>query len=367
MEKTVIHELAKYGQSIWLDNINRKMLETGKLKEMINLGLRGMTSNPTIFDKSISKSQDYDNMIVELCRKGKSTFEIYDDLTVRDVQDAALLFMPVFLETKGLDGYVSLEVNPELAFNHKETIEEAKRLYKKVNRPNVMFKIPSTKEGFIAVEELISCGINVNVTLIFSLEQYINTANAYIAGLHKLNKNGGDLSNVRSVASIFVSRVDTVIDRILDEKPELSSLKGKAAVANSSLIYKEYIDIFSSEDYKKLQSKGANLQRVLWASTSTKNPNYNDVKYVTELIAKDAVNTLPEKTFDAYLDHGGVKEGLCGNAESAKKTISDLRDCGIDINHVCDELLKKGVTSFSDSFKSLLNAIKEKAKAIYKK
>jgi transaldolase len=350
------------------------MIETGKLKEMINLGLRGMTSNPTIFDKAISSGTDYDEKIIELCNEGKSTFEIYDELTVRDVQDAADILLSVYRQPNGLDGYVSLEINPKLAYKTEETIEEGRRLYKKVNRPNLMFKVPSTLQGFKAIEELIASGISVNVTLIFSLEQYINTANAYMRGIKRLIQNKGDAKRVCSVASVFVSRIDTYTDNLLDslltkEKSEerknlILSLKGKAAVANSHLIYKEYSRIFSSDEFRQLQEEDVSVQRLLWGSTSTKNPNYSDIKYVTELMGKNTVNTMPLATFNAFLDHGRVKETLTPDASSSQKIILTLRELGIDINEVCNQLLKDGVLAFEKSFDSLLSSIEKKTKAI---
>ena len=372
MNKTVLHALREIGQSIWLDNINRSMIESGRLKELINLGLRGMTSNPTIFDKAISTSTDYDAEILQLSNSDKTTFQIYDDLTTKDIQDAADLFLPIYEETRGLDGYVSLEINPHLAFNTNETIEEGKRLHQKVNRPNVMFKVPSTEEGFGAVEELISSGINVNITLIFSLEQYIKTAQAYMRGIKLLLENNGDPRSVHSVASVFVSRVDTYVDKLLEEKEsqgneesiksKLNSMRGKAAVANSRLIYKKYIDILSCEEFKALWEKGANIQRVLWGSTSAKNPAYSDIKYVTELIGKSTVNTVPDSTLDAFLDHGEIREVLGADVYDAQEVIGNLNKFGIDINTVCAKLLNDGVTSFQESFDSLLNSIKTKSK-----
>lgn len=372
MAKTVTNELAEFGQSIWLDNINRDMIDSGKLKSMIGLGLRGMTSNPSIFDKAISASPDYDEKILELHQKGKTTFEIYDDLTVRDVQDAADILKTLYHETGGLDGYVSLEVSPKLAFDTRQTIEEAKRLHKKVNRANAMFKVPATKEGFKAVEELTACGINVNATLLFSLEQYSSIAQSYIRGIKRFIENRGDANKVRSVASIFVSRIDTIIDGLLEGKIakekdrqknlELSLLKGKAAVANSSLIYKKYLDIFSSTEFKRLKDKGVNAQRVLWGSTSTKNPSYGGIKYVTELIAKGTVNTMPENTWEAFLGHGKVKEALSADIEDAKKVIDGLKDFDVDIGVVCAKLLADGVAAFEESFESLLHSIEEKVK-----
>lgn len=360
MSKTNIQELDAFGQSVWVDNINRSMIESGKLKEMIDLGLRGMTSNPTIFDKAISSGSDYDDKILELSRAGKSTFEIYDELTIRDVQDAADIFLPVYKESRGLDGYVSLEINPKLAYKTEETIKEGIRLFKKVNRPNAMFKVPSTEEGFKAIEELVARGLNINITLIFSLAQYINTAEAYLRGIRRLLHDERNVSDVRSVASVFVSRVDTYVDNLLGDKAQTLSLKGKAAASNCALIYRKYAEIFSSADFEKLRKNGANAQRVLWGSTSTKNPGYSDIKYVTELIAKNTVNTMPEQTFSAFLDHGEVKEGMAQDSSVALKVINDLKKTGIDINDVCAQLLKEGVAAFEKSFDSLLNSLEKK-------
>jgi len=374
MAKTIIQALSDFGQSIWLDYISRSLIDTGKLKELIDQGLRGMTSNPSIFDKAVSSSNDYNEGIRELYKAGKSTFEIYDDITVKDIQDAADLLRPIYEKTNRLDGYVSLEINPKLAYQTKETIEEGKRLFKKVNRSNVMLKVPSTEEGFAAIETLLAEGININSTLIFSLEQYIKTTQAYIRGIRKLLQKNGDISKINSVASVFVSRVDTMVDTMLDErfgketdaavKNRLEQLKGKAAVANSALLYKNYIDIFSGEDFNKLQKKGANVQRLLWGSTSTKNPAYSDIKYVAELIGKGTVNTIPQKTLNAFMDHGIVNETLTNNIQNAEKVVHDLKGFGIDINDVCHKLLEDGVTAFEKSFDSLLRSIEEKAKAM---
>jgi len=370
MEKTTIQELDQFGQSVWFDNISRSMIKNGNLKAMIEQGLRGMTSNPTIFDKAISKSPDYDEQIKELTKDKKTTFEIYDDLTIRDIQDALDSFEPTYKETKMLDGYVSLEINPKLAHQTQATIQEGKRLYGKVNRPNLMLKVPSTQDGFEAVEELIAAGINVNITLIFSLKQYINTAKAYLKGIKRFVEAGGDPDKVHSVASVFVSRIDTLIDKMLDEKisqetdlvikDKLSSLKGKAAVANSKLIYEKYLELFSSAEFQGLKEKGANAQRVLWGSTSTKNPAYSDIKYVEELIGKNTVNTMPDATYEAFLDHGKIKETLSEEIAGAKEAISQLKEVGIDIDDICAKLLKDGVVAFEESFESLLSAIEEK-------
>ncbi|MFH1594627.1 MAG: transaldolase [Candidatus Omnitrophota bacterium] len=370
MKKTAIQRLNIFGQSIWLDNINRAMIESGQLEKMIGLGLMGMTSNPTIFDNAIGSSSDYDNEIAKLSKAGRSAFEIYDDLTVRDVQDAADLFLPVHNKSKGMDGYVSLEINPLLSYRTEDTIKEGKRLHEKVDRPNVMLKVPATEQGFAAVEKLIACGININVTLIFSVEQYLNTAVAYIKGLENFLESGGDVSSVRSVASVFVSRVDSVCDKRLEEViateenedfvKECEFLKGRAAVANANLIYKEYQNIISSTRFYRLRQKGGSIQRVLWGSTSTKNPAYSDIKYVEELIGKSTVNTIPDKTFEAVLDHGKVKEALTADDSEAQKIIVGLKKHQIDIKEVCRELLEAGVSSFESSFESLLRTIETK-------
>jgi transaldolase len=372
MALTRIAELASFGQSIWLDSISRSMMKTGKLQDLINKGLRGMTSNPTIFDKAISSGIDYENKISELHELGRSTFEIYDDLTVRDIQDAADLFKPVYDKSGGRDGYVSLEINPKLAFQTEETIKEGRRLFEKVNRPNVMFKVPSTNDGFGAIEELLSDGINVNITLIFSLEQYEKTAHAFLRGLKRLLEKQGDLTKIASVASVFVSRIDTAVDKMIDEllsqeqngdtKNRLVSLRGKAAVANSKIIFQKHLEIFSGEEFRALQDRGANVQRPLWGSTGTKDPSYSDIKYVTELIGKPTVNTLPEKTLEAFIDHGTVKEALTEDNQGALDVIASLRDFGIDIKTVCARLLQEGVAAFENSFDSLLQTIDAKNK-----
>lgn len=361
MLKTAIHKLNEFGQSVWIDNINRRMLRSGKLKEMIGLGLRGMTSNPTIFEKAVISGEDYDEEIERLYKRGSSTFEIYDALTTKDVQDAADIFLPVYEETCGLDGHVSLEINPKLAYKTDETIKEGKRLSRKVDRPNVMFKVPATDEGFRAIEELVASGINVNITLIFSVGQYAKAARAYLDGMRRLLEDKKDAGKVRSVASVFVSRVDTVVDNLLDKLAD-KSLRGRAAVSNSGLIYKKYLEIFSSQGFKVLEGRGVNIERVLWGSTSTKNPNYSDIKYVAELIAKNSVNTMPEQTFDAFLDHGKIREALTSDVSYAQGVIDSLRGLGIDIDAVCGTLLKEGVTAFERSFDSLLNSIEKKKK-----
>jgi transaldolase len=374
MGPTKIEQLANYGQSIWLDYISRSLLDGGKLKKLIEQGLRGLTSNPSIFDKAISTSADYDARIARLKKQKKSTFDIYDDLTVKDIQDAADMFKPVYEGTRGLDGYVSLEVNPKLAYDTAKTIDEARRLHKKVDRPNVLFKVPSTDKGFPAIETLLAEGINVNVTLIFSLEQYERTAQAYLSGIAKRAERKHDISTVRSVASVFVSRIDTLIDQLIKEKTAIMSdepakqklqlLSGQAAVANSAVIYSRYRELFWGQRFKELSSIGAHAQRVLWGSTSTKDPSYSDTKYVSELIARDTVNTIPEKTLDAFLDHGTVHGALTDDATAHLGIINKLNAHGIVINDICRTLLEDGVIAFERSFDNLLGAIENKAKKL---
>ena len=371
MAKNSMEELAEFGQSVWLDSISRSMFRTGSLKKLIGLGLRGMTSNPTIFEKAVAAGGDYDDQIRRLKADGKSTFEMYDELTTTDVRDAADAFRPVYESTRRLDGYVSLEINPKLAYKAKETIEEGLRLREKVDRPNVMFKVPATRPGFEAVEELTAAGVNVNITLIFSTRQYQDTASAYLRGIRRFLKENGDPAGVRSVASIFVSRIDTDVDEELEKAARLGtdearkakalSLRGKAGVANCELSYGHFLEAFGSEGFRELEKSGVNLQRVLWGSTSTKNPAYSDIKYVTELIGKDTVNTMPEKTLEAFLDHGVVEEALTADVSEAEEVIEGLGSLGISIDQVCAGLLDKGVKAFEKSFDDLLRTIDKKA------
>lgn len=371
MPETSLQKLAQFGQSAWLDYISRSLLESGKLQKLIDQGLRGMTSNPSIFNQAIGSTNEYDAKITQLKKKGLTTFQIYDELTVKDIQDAADIFLPVYQKTNKLDGYVSLEINPLLANKIKEQADEGLRLFKKVNRPNLMVKVPSTKSGLAVIEELTANGVNVNVTLIFSLEQYIETAKAYFRGLKKLSAKENDLSRVHSVASVFVSRVDTMIDAVLDEriknatdvskKNKLAELKGKAAVANCRVIFEKYKELFNSQEFKDLEKKRANIQRVLWGSTSTKNPQYSDIKYVTELITKPTVNTIPEPTLNAFLDHGTVQEAFTASVKESEKIIASLKEENILITQVCTKLLEEGLVAFDKAFETLQSSIDKKA------
>jgi transaldolase len=359
---SIKEELTKLGESFWLDNINRHIISS--MPEFITKGISGLTSNPSIFDKAISQSSDYDDYIQKL--KGRPTFEIYDELTVRDIKEAADAFLPIFMETKGSNGYVSIEVNPKLAENVKETVSEAQRLKAKIGLPNILFKVPATPQGFIALTELISQGVNVNMTLIFSQEQYKKVVEGYISGVEKYFKDGGQPDKIFSVASVFVSRVDNLADKIIDEKisqgnAKLSSFKGKAAVANCKLIDAYYRQAFAGERWKKLEKKGFRKQILLFGSTSTKDPSYSDIKYVEELMGKDIINTIPGQTWKAFLDHGKVENTISKGIEESKKIIEDLRNIDIDIQEICDELLLKGLRAFTDSFDHLLDSIEKKS------
>ncbi len=373
MSESKLQELANFGQSIWLDYIDRPLLETGKLKNLIDQGLRGMTSNPSIFNNAIGSSNDYDEKISELAKQGKAVFDIYDTLTIKDIQEACDQFASVYASTDRLDGYVSLEINPQIANDTQAQIDEGKRLFKEVNRPNVMIKVPATEAGIPVVEELIANGINVNTTLIFSLGQYEKVVAAYYRGLSRLAETADDLSHVRSVASVFVSRIDTTVDKLIDEKYAdsteedkalLDSLRGKAAVANAHLIFEKWAELLQTEAVKALSGKNANMQRLLWASTGTKNPDYSDIKYVTELISNPSVNTLPEKTLNAFCDHGTVDNAFVYPVDDSKKVIDQLKTFGIDIDAVCQELLEKGVVAFDDAFIDLFASIEKKAKEL---
>jgi transaldolase len=358
-----LNDLTKLGQSVWLDFISRKLFKSGELVKLRELGVRGMTSNPTIFDKAISKSNDYDEDIRELVRKGVSVEEIFEKLALKDIAMAADEMLPVYNETNGLDGYISIEVNPLLANNTKETIHQAKYLFKELGRPNIMIKIPGTEEGLPAITEVLGSGVNVNVTLIFSTDSYKKVVEAFIAGLETFDAAGGDISKLASVASFFVSRVDTAVDKELEAKKN-KELLGKIAVANSKIAFEISEEIFNSERWKKLAAKGARKQRLLWASTSTKNPSYPDLLYVDTLIGLDTVNTMPPDTLDAFIDHGKVEMTLDKGIDEAKNQLKKLHELGINLTKVTDKLLLDGVKSFSDSFESLIRSLDDKVKKI---
>jgi len=366
--KNPLKELHSYRQSMWLDYIRRDLFTTGKLKTMIEEdGLRGMTSNPAIFEKAIADSSLYDDILHSLANQDISATAKYEQIAIRDIRDAADALHGVYQETNFRDGYVSLEVSPYLANQTQQTIDEARRLWKTVARDNVMIKIPGTAEGIPAIRQAISEGININVTLLFAQEVYEKVAEQYIAGLEELAARGGNLSKMAGVASFFISRIDTLIDSLLNEKLKstsdpnqqalFKSLLGKVAIANGKLTYQAYERIFSGPRWEKLAIQGAQTQRVLWASTSTKNPNYRDVIYVEELIGPDTVNTMPPATIDAFRDHGGVRRSLTEDIPGAQKTMDDLAKAGISMKEVTDKLTVDGVKLFSDAFEKLLTAV----------
>jgi len=368
--KNPLQELLNYGQSMWLDYIRRDLFTTGKLKKMIaDDGLRGMTSNPAIFEKAIADSSLYDDMLKKLAgRKDLDATGRFEQIAIRDIQDAADTLRPVYEQSNFRDGYVSLEVSPYLANKTKETIDEARRLWKTVQRDNVMIKVPGTPEGLPAIRQLVGEGLNINITLLFAQEVYEKVAEAYIAGLEEVAARGGSLKKVASVASFFISRIDTLIDSMINERVKsadasqqalLKSLLGKVAIANGKLTYEKYQRIFSGPRWQALAAKGAQTQRVLWASTSTKNPNYRDVIYVEELIGPDTVNTMPPATIDAFRDHGRLRNSLTEDVPGAQKVMDDLARAGISIKEVTDKLTVDGVKLFADAFDKLLAAVEK--------
>jgi transaldolase / glucose-6-phosphate isomerase len=360
-----ITEFNRLGQSIWCDYLRRSFVQSGELEQLIKEGLSGVTSNPTIFEKAISGSTDYDQDLRRLSEERKSIREIYETLVLEDISRTADLLKPVYEATKGADGFVSVEVDPKLANDTKGMIDEAHDFFHALARPNVMIKIPATGAGFPAIRSLIAEGINVNVTLIFSLKQYEQAADAYISGLEQLAESGKDLSKVSSVASFFVSRVDTAVDKELEKvSDDGEELKGKIGVANSKLAYARFCEIFSGPRWEKLKQKRARVQRVLWASTSTKNPAYPDTLYVDNLVGRDTVNTLPLQTIKALLDHGVAQNSVETGVEDARQQLNRLSELGIDFSKITDKLEDEGVEKFSESIDSLFDAIEQKKERI---
>jgi transaldolase len=366
---------SQYGQSIWLDNLSRDLIETGELKNIISSqGILGITSNPAIFEKAIAGNKIYDKEIEAGIKAGKTVEQIYEDLVFTDIGNACDIFLSVYEQTNGLDGYVSVEVPPTIATDTATTISEAKRYWKAINRPNLMIKIPGTPEGLPAVTEVISEGINVNVTLLFSVQSYIDTAWAYIQGLEKRAASGQDISKIASVASFFLSRIDSNIDDRLDallkanpnNAEKLTGIKGKIAIANAKVAYQEYKKIIESDRWLALVEKGAKVQRLLWASTGTKNPNYSDVMYVDELVGQDTVNTLPPATVVACVDHCDPFNRIETDLDQAYKAIATLKDADVNINldQVMDELLIDGIDKFVKPFESLMKSLEGKVKLL---
>ncbi|XHX77668.1 MAG: transaldolase [Stenomitos frigidus ULC029] len=369
-----LFEIKEFGQSIWMDNLARDLIKSGDLKKFIETrGLRGLTSNPAIFEKAIANNVMYDADIEAGINAKKPVLEIYESLVFDDIRDACDIFKPIYEESGGLDGYVSIEVPPDISDDTEKTISEARRYYTEIGKENVMIKIPGTSKGIPAVEQVISEGINVNVTLLFSVNSYVETFWAYIRGLEKRVENGEDISKIASVASFFLSRIDSNIDAKIDAKlkqgasepgsrDRLLLIKGKVAIANAKIAYQEYKKIIQSDRWKALSAKGANVQRLLWASTGTKNPDYSDVMYVDELIGSDTVNTLPPATIEACADHCNVADRIETGVEESYNLIESLKDPDININldEVMDELLADGIDKFIQPYQSLMKSLEDK-------
>lgn len=366
-----LKQLTRFGQSVWLDYIRRSLMTSGELRRMVDQdGLGGMTSNPAIFEKAIVGGEEYADFLAQLKADGSLDAKaLYEKLAIRDIQDAADVLRPIYHQSARRDGYVSLEVAPYLAHDTGATIEEARRLWATVNRPNLMIKVPGTAAGVPAIETLLSEGINVNTTLLFSQEMYEEVAWAFVRALEKRMEQGLEVSGIAGVASFFVSRIDTAADGLIDrklsgssdaERALLESLRGKVAIANAKLAYERYQRIFSGMRWDTLAAKGAQTQRVLWASTSTKNPKLRDVLYVEELIGKDTVNTIPPATYDAFRDHGEPRASLAEDVGGARQVMLDLAAAGISIQQVTDDLVTAGVKQFEDAFGNLLAAIEYK-------
>lgn len=366
-----ILKLNELGQSYWMDDLSRKMIKNGELtKRVEDFDLRGITSNPTIFNKSISKSDDYDEQIEQLAEQGKSTSEIYEALVLKDIQDACDILRPVYDKSDGVDGYISLEVSPYLARDTEATMEEVRHFFKAVDRPNVFIKIPGSEEGVPAIEQMLYEGINVNITLLFSIQSYEVVARAYINAMERRVKEDKPVKNVASVASFFLSRIDVLVDQLLqhrivpgreDRNPLAKELLGKVAIANAKLAYQSFKRIFAGEKWEALAEKGARVQRPLWASTSTKNPEYSDVRYIEPLIGPNTVNTMPEETIDAFSDHGIAEENSVEkDLDDAKQTFDDLESVGIDIDKVTWQLVNEGIQKFIDPFDELMKNLSEK-------
>ena len=366
-----IQEAQRHGQSIWYDNIRRGLLTSGELARLIQMGVTGVTSNPTIFEKAIAGSTDYDEGLLSLTREGKGVVETYEALAMDDIRATADLLRPVYDGADGADGYISLEVSPSLAHDTEGTVREAKRLFAALERPNVMVKVPATPEGVPAIRALIGEGININVTLIFSLEAHRRVMEAYMAGLEDLDRSGGKVHGVASVASFFVSRVDTAVDGQLEElirqgRQGLGELLGKAAISNAKMAYREFEAVFGGQRFAPLVAKGARVQRTLWASTGTKNPAYSDVLYIEPLIGPNTVNTMPPATLTAFQEHGSSEATIRMGVEEAEETLADLEAVGISMEQVTGKLLADGVKSFADSFDKLMANIEEKMTLLLK-
>jgi transaldolase len=356
---TKLHQLADLGQAIWLDYIRRSIIKSGELQKLVDQGMRGVTSNPSIFENAIAGSTDYDEDLNVLVSEGKSVEQIYEALAIDDIRGAADILRPLYDKTRGDDGYVSIEVNPTLAYDTEATIAEARRLFSKVRRANVMIKVPATPAGIPAINELIGEGVNVNVTLIFSLDQYEAVTSAYITGLEKLATSAGEVNKVASVASFFISRVDSAVDSAL-ESIRNTNLQGKIGIDNAKVAYARFGEIFRGARWQRLVNLGARVQRPLWASTGTKNPAYPDTLYVDGLIGPDTVNTVPPNTLKAFLDHGNIAQTIDRDVETARARLAKLAKLGIELDAITKKLQDEGVAAFAKSYNGLLNSIVEK-------
>jgi len=357
-----LHRLhAEQDQSPWIDFIDRELIASGRLEQMVADGIRGLTSNPTIFAKAVATGQ-YDDLIRREIESGDDARQIYQEIAVADVGDAADVLRRVYDESDGSDGFASIEVEPELADDSRGTLARARELWRLLDRPNVFVKIPATEAGVPAIQAAIAEGINVNVTLMFSVEVYRRVARAYIAGLRQRLERGEEVSRVASVASFFVSRVDTKVDRYLEEKGDRASLeaRGQAAIANAKMAYEAFNEIFGGDEFAELRAAGARVQRCLWASTSTKNPDYRDVLYVEELIGPQTVDTMPLETIEAFLDHGRIERTLDRDLDGARQALREVEAAGISMERVTDELIAEGVASFAKSFDELISSIESK-------
>jgi transaldolase len=355
--------MRELGQAPWVDELSREDIKNGGLRRMIVDGIAGVTSNPAIFQKAIAGSDLYDEQLGELAERVDDPKQIFWEVARQDIQDACDIFMPVHEETGGQDGFVSLEVQPDIAYDTEATVEEATRLHEMIDRPNLFVKIPATLPGLVAIEEMISRGKSINVTLIFSLERYREVARAYTRGLQRLVENGGDPSDVHSVASFFVSRIDTEADKQLEELGA-EEYKGKLAIANAKVAYQIYKQVFGGARWRSLEDKGANRQRLLWASTSTKNPDYPDTIYVDNLVGPETVNTMPKKTIQAVMEHGDIRPTLEEGVEEATRLLERLREVGLDYEDVTDILEKEGIQKFADPFNELLEEIENKSRQL---
>jgi transaldolase len=362
MPDTPLKQLSAHGQSVWIDYLSRSFVRDGDLEGLVRDGIVGVTSNPTIFQGAIAEGDAYDDQLREVLKSETEPKEVFLALAVQDIQDACDVLRPIWDQVgeNARDGWVSLEVDPNLAHDTQGTIDEAKRLSELVDRPNLFVKIPATKEGLPAIEESIANGIPINVTLIFSLQRHREVAEAYVRGVQRCGDAGGDLSRLASVASFFVSRVDTEADKRLDEIGGHDELKGTLAIANAKLAYATYQEVFAGEQWEALRAKGASAQRCLWASTSTKNPDYRDVIYVEELIGPDTVNTMPRETVEAFLDHGEVRESLTEDVDGARRTLDAFAAAGIEYEDVVETLEREGVEKFAKSFRQLFADVESK-------